>query len=276
MGPVKRPLLLRLSSGRARSSIFYRFYSGRAVKEKWRGLFQNATLTFPPGVEISLLASDLMHTQIAFTGEYERPLSRFVVELGATGGTLVDVGANIGYFSLLWAARHPANVAHAFEASPRNIPLLKQNVYHNNLGGRIVIHDYALGRETGSANFDLGPEGLSGWGGLSLDTRGANLVQVPVKRLDDAIGDVHVDLLKIDAEGADTWVLMGASELLRTKRIKRVWYEQNRVRMEKHGIRNDAAQSFLRSVGYATRPISDISQCTADWMAVPLETSTSR
>jgi FkbM family methyltransferase len=220
-------------------------------------------------VEVSLLSTDVMHAEIAFTGQYEEPLSRLVVELGAAGGTFVDVGANIGYFSLLWAASHPCNTVHAFEASPRNLPLLNGNVHANNLNDRIAIYDSALGRATGSAAFDLGPVGVSGWGGLSLDATAANTVEVSVKRLDDVLLDAHIDLLKIDAEGADTWVIMGANELLRAKRIRRVWFEQNKVRMKKLGIQEDTAQSFLQSVGYEAHPMSNVSLSTVDWLAIP-------
>jgi FkbM family methyltransferase len=210
-----------------------------------------------------------MHAEIAFTGEYERTLSRLVVELGAAGGTLVDVGANIGYFSLLWAASHRDNTAHAFEASPRNLPLLKENVRASNFSDRVTVHGYALGRDTGSAAFDLGPEGISGWGGLSVHASAPNIVQVPVKRLDDILGNADVDFLKIDVEGADAWVLMGAEELLHAKRIKLVWFEQNKVRMRKLGIHEDAARSFLSSVGYSAHPMSGVSQGTEDWIAFP-------
>jgi FkbM family methyltransferase len=269
MRSKKAPLLLRCTSGHLRTVAFYRIYRGQAGKEKWRTLFENAPLTFAPGVDVSLIASDFMHAEIAFTGEYERRLSRLVVDLGSKGGTFVDVGANIGYFSLLWAASHPQSTVHAFEASPKNLPLLRRNVHTNNLDDQIKIYDCALGRDTGPAAFDLGPEGVSGWGGLSIDAAGANIVQVPVKRLDEVLGEAYIDLLKIDVEGADTWVLMGASELLRTKRIRHIWFEQNSVRMARLGIPQDAAQSFLRSNGYSARPMGGVSQDAVDWMAVP-------
>jgi FkbM family methyltransferase len=214
-----------------------------------------------------------MHAEIAFTGGYERPLSRLVVRLGTLGGTFVDVGANVGYFSLLWAASHPKNTAHAFEASPRNLPLLNQNVRANSLDDRIAVHDVALGRVAGSAAFDLGPDGVSGWGGLSIDGVGANIVKVGVKRLDEVLRNAHVDLMKIDVEGAEAWVLMGADALLQAKRIKCIWFEQNKIRTRNLGIEEDAAQLFLRSSGYSVQPMSDASQDTVDWMAVPLGAS---
>ena len=52
---------------------------------------------------------------------------------------------------------------------------------------------------------------------------------MPVVTLDEELKDVSfIDVLKIDTEGADTWVLEGAAFLLRQKRIRHVFFEENR------------------------------------------------
>ena len=70
---------------------------------------------------------------------YELELTRRLCDLARRGGTFVDVGANLGYFSLLWAAQNPGNRCVAFEASPRNLDLLRRNVARNSLGGRVEV-----------------------------------------------------------------------------------------------------------------------------------------
>lgn len=92
---------------------------------------------------------------------------------------------------------------------------------------------------------------------------------MPVNRLDEIIDDSEIDLLKIDVEGADTWVLMGAERLLRDKRIKQIWYEQNKPRLRQIGIQEDEHQLFLRSVGYRAEPMTDPNRDIVDWMAMP-------
>lgn len=70
-----------------------------------------------------LIVGDVISGQIALTGFYEYELSKKIVNLGKTsdrGGLLVDVGANLGYFSLLWLGADERNEAIAIEASPRN------------------------------------------------------------------------------------------------------------------------------------------------------------
>ena len=182
---------------------------------------------------------------------------------------LVDVGANAGYFPLLWASANPESKCIAFEPSPRNIALLKENITRNKLDARIEIKDIALGRESGEFEFDLGPQEQTGWGGLVLGANN-NSVKVKVERLDDVIPpDMIISLLKIDTEGADTWVLQGSEKLLRAKQIKEIHYEQNKMRLRQLGILEGEAAEFLSSVGYIAKPIGDSSKDLVDWVAVP-------
>ena len=54
-------------------------------------------------------------------------------------------------------------------------------------------------------------------------------VPVPVRRLDDVLGDVQVDVLKMDVEGHEPRVLEGAEALLRRRRIRHVVFEEHRI-----------------------------------------------
>jgi len=207
-------------------------------------------LEFAPVKLLSLLRTDCTHHQIAWTGFYDLALTRRLAALARQGGILVDVGANVGYFSCLWAALNPANAVYAFEPSPRNLEMLRRNVSLHRGLGQVQILDCALGKEEGEFGFELGPEEESGWGGLTVEPSG-KAIQVRVQRLDDVIpADTTILVLKIDAEGADTWVLFGAEKTLRQKRIKHIFFEVNPARMQQLGTRSDEAEEFLRSVGY--------------------------
>jgi FkbM family methyltransferase len=164
---------------------------------------------------MDLFPGDSLSDSIAFTGLYEHDLSRRVAELGRKGGMMVDVGANLGYFSLLWASSRFGNKSIAIEASPRNLDLLLRNVVLNGFDKQIQIVPCAAGRASGNAQFSLGPEEQRGWGGLAL-APGADCVEVKMIRLDETIPTAsQIDLLKIDTEGADAWVLMGCERLLK-------------------------------------------------------------
>ena len=207
-------------------------------------------LEYAPTRIYRLLETDWGHRQIAWMGFYERELSKRVSRLARRGGVLVDVGANIGYFSILWAALKPDNLVYAFEPSSRNFKMLKENVAAQKNPNQIKVFDYGLSKESGEFQFDFGPDDQSGWGGL---TRVASSRSTPVlvRRLDEVLpSSLVVDFLKIDTEGADTWVLYGSERLLREKRIRAGIYEENRSRMSALGIQPHEAQTFLEGMGY--------------------------
>ncbi|OGU03640.1 MAG: hypothetical protein A2085_00720 [Gemmatimonadetes bacterium GWC2_71_10] len=87
-------------------------------------------------------------------------------------------------------------------------------------------------------------------------------------RLDDLAAQehlAHIDVLKVDVEGADTWVLQGAERLLAERRITHVFFERNDARMASLGLRFDDTLRFLDSVGYRARPVS-----ANEWHAMPV------
>ena len=217
---------------------------------------------------MQLLPGDLISDSIAFTGIYELALSRRLCELAGKGGTLVDVGANMGYFSLLWAAARADNRCVAFEASPSNIRMLRGNIERNRLDGRVRIIPCAAGASRGSLPFDVGSAEQTGWGGFSSGkTEGS--ITVDVVRVDEIVEPGEpIALLKIDTEGADSQVLTGCDRLFRTRAVREVWYEQNKPRMKALGIPVDAALTYLQSVGYPASPRCDPESDVVEWRAV--------
>lgn len=149
--------------------------------------------------------------------------------------------------------------------------MLRANLSRNDCESRVEIHEVAVGREQGSARFSLGEKGQTGWGGLSPDGETSEMV-VPVTTLDEVIGpNTIVDVLKIDVEGADTWVLQGAKNLLKQRRLRRIYFEQNFVRMKALRIRENEAADFLQALGYRLSVFSRKGMGIVDWEAHPAE-----
>lgn len=136
------------------------------------------------------------------------------MQLARQGGLLVDVDANMGYFSLLWAGVNPSVRVISFEAAPRNIALLKNNVTRNRLEDRIKIIPKAVGKSSGTISFEAGPAEQTGWSGITTSDT-ASTITVPLVRLDQELPDPSIDVHKIDVEAADTWVLFGCEALLK-------------------------------------------------------------
>lgn len=241
-----------------RERLYYRYYGARA--DKFQYLYRNASLALAPKVSLGLISTDVSHRWIALTGFYELSLSLIIAKLAKKGGVLVDAGANFGYYSCLWAGVNPGNRVIAFEPSPICIPHFKFNINKNGFNQRIQVKEMALGKENGVCGFFLGLPGQTGWGGLVI-TDDKRQVEVQVERLDSIYNVIdrsgYIDVLKIDVEGADTWVIFGAEKLLREKRIRHIFFEENLGRMEPLNIGRYEAVDFLSSHGYRVKYLTD-------------------
>lgn len=228
-----------------------------------------ARLALAPAMTMELVPGDIISDAIATTGVWEEELSQRLLALAHSGGTMIEVGANIGYFTLLWAAQNDACRVLAFEPALRNLTILERNVRNNGLSQRVDLLPLAIGRELGIARFDPGPSEQTGWGGLVRDERPGTFA-VAMAPLDDLLPpDERYAVLKIDVEGADTWVLEGCRRLLAERRVAHVFFEQNFPRMAALGIEPQAAAAFLAEVGYTARPITPADQPVVEWEASP-------
>lgn len=264
---TRRPLLLDFLPDRVAVAAWAYLFRGR-VKD-CAALYSAAPLRHARHIRMDLLPGDVISDCIAFTGVHEPDLTRRVVELAKAGGTMVEIGANLGYFTLLWAGLRDDNRCVAVEASPRNVALLQTNIAANKLDARVQLIPCAAGRAAGSLRFDPGPADQTGWGGFA--PAGSTGIDVDVIRVDTVVpSTTPIALLKVDIEGADAWALEGCDALLKSGAVREVWFEQNKPRMEALGIPVDAAQTYLRSVGYETTPQSDPNAPLVEWSAVPV------
>ena len=157
---------------------------------------------------------------------------------------------------MLWGAQKKGNRVIAFEASPRNHEAIESNISYSIFNHFIDFRRNAVGKESSIMKFSLGPSEQTGWGGIVLADHRNDTVEVPVVRLDHVLkDDIFVDVLKIDIEGADTWAIMGAEQLLRSKKVGRIFYEENRPRMAELGIHSGEAKAFLESHCYQVQQI---------------------
>lgn len=260
---MQRPRLLRLLPPRLRQTAYYRYYHHR--HSAWGELFVNAPLALCPRMTMhGLLPGDVISGNIAFNGFYELQLSRLIALHARGGGLFVDVGANMGYFTLLWAGLGAGEVV-AVEPAARNIALLAENIARNGLSGRVQLVPKAAGDHDGVAGFRIGPTEQTGWGGIAAEGIPPDLT-VPSIRLDHALGAREIAVMKIDVEGSEDMVLRGCEALLRGRHIGRVYFEQNEPRMRELGLRAGASIELLRDFGYDAAPLS---RARTEWVAVP-------
>jgi FkbM family methyltransferase len=158
-------------------------------------------------------------SDVFLSGRYELPVQEILSSLLAPGDVFFDIGANMGFFSVL-AGRliGPAGVIYAFEPVPANASMVEKNARLNHLANIRVVKVAASDR-TGKGELLLAKYA----GGAVLKSAGfppdpAGSLTVETSRLDDLIRLREVrppNVVKIDVEGAEMEVLRGMAETLR-------------------------------------------------------------
>lgn len=143
-------------------------------------------------------------THGCWLGSYEPSFQSLFFSLVPDGGVVCDIGANVGFYSLL-AARKAAKVL-AFEPLPENLTFLRRHRELNSLQ-QIEVFPFAASDHDGQGMFAIVP-GNRSEGSLRPDGT------MPVRTIKlDSLGIVP-DLIKIDVEGNEYAVLCGARQTL--------------------------------------------------------------
>jgi len=149
-------------------------------------------------------------------GEYEPAVLAVLRSRLRPGDTFVDVGASFGYFSTQ-IGRHvgPRGSVIAFEPGPQNHSLLLLNLAANGVVSA-EVHQMALSNKPGLLAYSRsGANGVvSPFGGDPRELSNHDLVQAST--LDRELGGRNVHAIKIDVEGAEGLVLLGARSVLRS------------------------------------------------------------
>jgi FkbM family methyltransferase len=169
------------------------------------------------GMRMSL---DLQSEKDYWLGTYEPDLQEAAHRLIQPGMVVYDIGANIGYISLM-AARLAKENGHvySFEALPGNVDRLKANIDLNNLGGQITAIHAAVTDHTGEAVFLAHESGAMGkaLGSAGREEHYAAELRVPALAMDDVVfeqGNPPPQLIKMDIEGGEGMALRGMEKIL--------------------------------------------------------------
>lgn len=211
-----------------RQALALYFRAGRRYRVWW-GPLQGMTLEYDAGVNFHVIL-----------GVWETANYRFLNRLLADpailkpGSVVVDMGANLGYFTL-WVdrlLRRAGGKVWAFEPSPSILPMLKRNLAANR-ATQVELVQMACSDHEGTVDFYVGDHHhISSLDG-AWASQGKGLsapIQVPTTTLDsffcssnDAGGP---DFIKIDIEGGGVFALRGMDRCIETKRPL-IWIESH-------------------------------------------------
>jgi len=174
------------------------------------------------------------------------------------GFTVLDIGANIGWFSLSLARLHPDVEVYAFEPIPKTFAYLAANTELNRLAN---VHPKSFGfsNAAGELDFFYYPEGSVNASAANLSDRTDALrITCPVSTMDAWVADsgLTVDFVKCDVEGAELFVLQGGPEML-TVQQPMIFTEMLRKWSARFGYHPNQIIALLSAAGYACFRIDD-------------------
>ncbi|MEN9910280.1 MAG: hypothetical protein RLZZ540_3439 [Bacteroidota bacterium] len=158
----------------------------------------------------------------------------------------VDIGANVGHYSLLAAGICKAEVI-AIEPIPSTFIKLEKNLNLNNLSQKVKIFNIGVGEQNAILNFTRNKDVMNSVA-LEYET---DIVSVEVKKLDDVLIKNNPTFLKIDVEGYEYFVLKGALNVLKNENLKYIIIELN-FSTSKFGHTNEEIFSFLLSFDFVS------------------------
>lgn len=174
------------------------------------------------GTTMELDTTDFLQSTIFYTGDWEPPITKKLSEILRAGDVFIDVGANIGFFSL-YAAKlvGPRGRVISFEPNPSSAEILEKNIAMNGFKNITVVRK-AVSNTPGELTLHIPAN--NNVGGASLVHRGETLrtVQVPVDTLDSVLAGLQVTnpkLIKFDIEGAELNAVQGGRKILSTPHI---------------------------------------------------------
>lgn len=184
---------------------------------------------------------------------WQRPVTAFLTGYLKPGDVFVDIGANIGYFTIYAGLRvGPHGQVHAVEPDPENIALLRANLELNGLTN-VQVHQTAISDSSGEArlfraSFNSGAHSLF----QKNDHSGG--LKVPVARLDELLdGERPPKLVKIDVQGAECYVLRSMTKLLEPPSVRpAIIAEFSPLDLARHG-HLDEFFTFIAEHDYSLR-----------------------
>ncbi len=162
---------------------------------------------------------NMVDRQIAFYGDFEADQHCYLFSHIGDGGCdlFLDVGANIGLYSILAARGGLADRIVAFEPDVRNRVQMEANLLMNGLLSKVEMVAKAVSKETGSIEFLPSPDTVTG---QSKVGGGAGAIRVETVRLDDFLDAAGLRIfIKMDIEGHELEAIKGMERMLTTNKV---------------------------------------------------------
>jgi FkbM family methyltransferase len=187
----------------------YRFLGWQAWK---RLTHRSININLDKDIKIRCYPDSRSASAALYCGLYDHSEMVFLQRFLRDGDSFLDVGANIGVYTLLAAAKSPTGHIYSIEALPRNVARLKENLALNQFT-HVTVYDLAISDSQGEITVDL----ADGDSTPKIASQAlSRSLQVPTDTLDNLLdGKIEqLTLAKMDIEGAELLAFRGANSLL--------------------------------------------------------------
>lgn len=213
-----------------------------------RLLRRHLDLDLLPGVKLRCYPDSYSAAAVLYCGLYDYDEMNFLLRYLRTEDQFLDIGANIGSYTLLAASKIRAGFIHSLEPLPKNYKRLQENLALNQFN-QVKTYAMAVSDQVGKAILNLA-EGDSM--PFLAHAPMENSIEVLTDTLDHLLKDRVLDnltLAKMDIEGAELLALKGATSLLRQQRPQ-VWILEINDRVSNFNHRQQDVVNFLQNWGY--------------------------
>ena len=159
-----------------------------------------------------------------YTGLYDTSEMLFIMHYLREEDTFVDVGANIGAYTILASGVAGARSI-AFEPIPATFSKLSRNVHYNSLSAKVELVNCGVGDKADTIRFSNSLDAINHV--IYEDNFSGSTIDVPVDSLDNMLANRGANILKIDVEGYEANVINGATQVLENPELKAILMETN-------------------------------------------------
>ena len=213
-----------------------------------------------PGINLPMIINPKMYFSKVYNGYvFESGTIYFIKDYLRSGQTVLDVGANVGYFALLFSQIvGKTGQVIAFEPGDFSFNLLKQNKDLNQYHW-LKIYQAALGEKDKIVDFNSGEPGMDVYNSLgdichpSADTSKFKKIQIQQFKGDNWFEQHNInsiDLMKIDVEGGEYGVIKGMLKMFENQKISVLLIEITYEMSETFGYRPSDIILLLKDFGY--------------------------
>lgn len=208
------------------------------------------------GRKFHVTPDDALYWPIYHGLGYEPEVTGIVRRLIKPGDTVLDVGANVGWFTSLFGklVGNSGKVI-GFEPVPDNYSRLSEHVRINNLANNTEILQVAVGKEKSTVDIHVFENRTKARSSLSPLNETTSFTKIPVQlvTVDDILAErsiKNITLMKVDVEGAEYDVLLGARRLLSKADAPVIVIEINNDVNDSFGYKASDMKDLLKTYGY--------------------------